>query len=57
MPDARIVVRGGTIAVDRRTTLRKAFLAPWHPMVQQIFLYALADAQRNVVIRIRNDAG
>jgi hypothetical protein len=42
----RIVVRGATTAVTRRTTFRKAFLAPWHPLVEQCWLYALADAQR-----------
>ena len=41
-----IVVAGATMALTRRTVLRKAFLAPWHPLVQQIWLYALADAQR-----------
>jgi putative transposase len=33
------------MALTRRTVLRKAFLAPWDPLVQQVFLYALADAQ------------
>jgi putative transposase len=42
----RIVVPGATTAITRRTTLRKAFLAPWHPLVEQSWLYALADAQR-----------
>jgi hypothetical protein len=42
----RIVVRGATTAITRRTNLRKAFLAPWDPLVQQCWLYALADAQR-----------
>jgi hypothetical protein len=42
----RIVVRGATTAITRRTTFRKAFLAPWHPLVEQCWLYALADAQR-----------
>ena len=32
----RIVVRGATTAITRRTTLRKAFLAPWHAMLEQI---------------------
>jgi hypothetical protein len=42
----RIVVKGATHAVTRRTTFRKAFLAPWDPRVEQCWLYALADAQR-----------
>jgi putative transposase len=42
----RIVVPGATTAITRRATLRKAFLAPWHAMVEQSWLYALADAQR-----------
>ncbi len=42
----RIVVKGATLALTRRTTFRKAFLAPWHPLVEQCWLYALADAQR-----------
>jgi hypothetical protein len=43
---ARIVVRGATTALTRRTVVRKAFLGPWHPLVDQCWLYALADAQR-----------
>ena len=46
MTAPRIVVRGATFALTRRTTCRKAFLAPWHPLVEQCWLYALADAQR-----------
>jgi len=38
-------VKGATTALVRRTNLRKAFLAPWHPMVSQISLYCLAYAQ------------
>jgi len=34
------------VAISRRATLRKAFLAPWDPRVEQAWLYALADAQR-----------
>jgi hypothetical protein len=33
-----IYVAGATISLSRRTTLRKAFLAPWHPLVNQIIL-------------------
>ena len=32
--------------MTRRTSFRKAFLAPWDPRVEQCWLYALADAQR-----------
>jgi hypothetical protein len=42
----RIIVSGATTALTRRTTLRKAFLAPFHPLVEQCWLYALADAQQ-----------
>ncbi len=41
-----IHVRGATTSICRRTTFRKAFLAPWHPLVNEIWLYALADAAR-----------
>jgi hypothetical protein len=34
------VAPGATTALVRRTTLREAFLAPWDPMVEQIYLYA-----------------
>ncbi len=47
MTSPRIIVSGATTAITRRTTLRKAFLGPWDPMVQQCWLYALADAQRH----------
>ncbi len=50
--DPRIVVAGATTALVRRTTLRKAFLAPWDPMVEQIWLYALADAQRETDVDV-----
>jgi hypothetical protein len=32
--------------------MRKAFLAPWHPMVKQIWLYSLADAQRETDVDV-----
>jgi hypothetical protein len=41
----RIVVRGATLSITRRTTFRKAFLAPWHPLVAQIWKYELAYIQ------------
>ena len=34
------------MALTRRTLLRKALLGPWDELVWQIWLYALADAQR-----------
>jgi len=49
-----IVVRGATTALTRRTTLRKAFLAPWHPLVEQLWLYCLADAQRATDVAIHH---
>jgi len=47
-----IVVPGATTAITRRTTLRKAFLAPWHPLVEGNWLYALADAQRHTDVAV-----
>ena len=46
MSPPRIIVRGATTSICRRTAFRKAFLAPWHPLVDDIFLYSLADAAR-----------
>ena len=46
MTAPRIVVKGATLALSRRTNCRKAFLAPWHPQVEACWLYALADGQR-----------
>jgi len=40
----RITVRGATTALTRRTTIRKAFFGPWHPMVEKLWLYSLDDA-------------
>ncbi len=45
MTGPRIVVAGATTALARRTTLRKSLLAPWDPLVEQCWLYALAHAQ------------
>ena len=50
----RIIVAGATTAISRRTTLRKAFLAPWHPLVSRIWLYALADAQLNTGVAVHH---
>lgn len=50
----RIIVSGATCATTRRTTLRKAFLGPWHPMVKDIWLFALADAQRALTVDIHS---
>jgi hypothetical protein len=52
MSPPRIVVAGATTALTRRTTLRKAFLAPWHPMVADCWLYSLADAQRETGVAV-----
>jgi hypothetical protein len=40
-----VVASGGITAITRRTILRKAFLAPWHELVREIWLYALALAR------------
>jgi hypothetical protein len=52
MTTPRIVVPGATMALTRRTVLRKAFLAPWDPMVDQMWLYALADAARETEVAV-----
>jgi len=42
--------------VTRRTTLRKAFLAPWHPAVNHIWQYAMAYAQHKCDVAIHTGA-
>ena len=54
MTSARIIVRGATTALTRRTTLRKAWLAPWHPLMRDIHLYSLADAQRHTDVAVHH---
>jgi hypothetical protein len=54
MTASRIVVRGATHAITRRTTFRKAFLAPWHPVAEQCWLYALAEAQRATKVAVHH---
>ena len=49
-----MIVRGATTAITRRTNGRKAMLGHWHPLVQPIVLYALADAQRQERVRIHH---
>lgn len=50
MTAARIIVPGATVAITKRTNFRKAFLGPWHPLVEQIWLYAIADAQHELEV-------
>ncbi len=50
----RIIVAGATTAITRRTTLRKAFLGPWHPLVTDIWLYSLAWAQQRTGVAIHH---
>jgi hypothetical protein len=50
----RIIVPGATTAITRRATLRKAFLAPWHPGVEQAWLYSLALAQKHTGVAIHH---
>ncbi len=52
MSDARPVVRGASYALTRRTNFRKAFLAPWHPGVDQAWLYALGHAQQQTGVSL-----
>ena len=40
-----ITVPGATIAITRRTVLRKGFLGPWDTQVKDVFLYAMARTQ------------
>jgi hypothetical protein len=47
-----IYVRGATVALTRRTTMRKAFLAPWHELVEHIRLWFLAVAQVETGVEI-----
>lgn len=51
---ARVTVSGATSAIARRCVLRKAFLAPWHPMVKEFWLYALAEAQRKLTVELHS---
>jgi hypothetical protein len=54
MTSPRMIVAGATTAVTRGTTLRKVFLSPWDPLVQQCWPYALADAQRQTGVAIHH---
>ncbi|MGF1466795.1 MAG: hypothetical protein ACFCGT_11745 [Sandaracinaceae bacterium] len=54
MSAPRIVVAGATTALSRRTTLRKAFLGAWHPLVRDCWLYSLADAQRHTRVAVHH---
>jgi hypothetical protein len=54
MTSPRMIVSGATTAITRRTTLHKAFLSPWDPLVKQCWLYALADAQRQTGMAIHH---
>lgn len=49
-----VVVRGATTALTRRTTCRKNFLGPWHPLVEDCWLYSLADAQRRTGVDVHH---
>ena len=51
---ARIVVPGQTLAVTRRTTLRKLLWTPSAPIVAQGFLYALAEAQQRYDVEVHH---
>jgi len=54
MTAPRIIVPGATIALTRRTTLRKAFLSPWHPLVKDVWLYSLAHAQHERSVAVHH---
>jgi len=46
MTQPRIMVPGATLVLRGRTTMRKAFLGVWHPLVDECWLYPLAEVQR-----------
>jgi hypothetical protein len=50
----RITVSGATTAITRRAAYRKAFVAPWHPLVRDIWLYSLAWAQHKTGVAIHH---
>ncbi|HEX5099281.1 MAG TPA: hypothetical protein VFV94_07260 [Polyangiaceae bacterium] len=52
MTATRIIVSGATTALTRRTNLRKAFVAPWDPLVSQCWLYSLAYAQQETGVAV-----
>lgn len=52
MTPPRIIVPGATTTITKRTNLRKAFLAPWHPDVNRIWQYALAAGQQKYEVAI-----
>jgi len=52
----RIIVPGATVAITRRTTMRKAFLAPWHPGVAEAYVYSMALAQRETSVAVHHAA-
>jgi hypothetical protein len=54
MPVPGIYVAGATTAITRRCAFRKAFLAPWHPLVRQVSLYSLGDAQRETGVEVHH---
>jgi hypothetical protein len=54
MTATRIIVAGATTAITRRTAFRKAFLAPWHELVREIWLYSLALAQAETEVTIHH---
>lgn len=51
---SRIIVAGATTAITRRTSFRKAFLAPWSPLVRDIWCYSLAAAQEQTGVAIHH---
>ncbi len=49
-----ITVSGATTALTRRAAFRKAFFAPWHPLVRDLWLYSLAWAQRETGVAVHH---
>ncbi len=47
-------MRGACYSLTRRTNFRKAFLAPWHPGVNQAWLYALGYAQQETGVTLHS---
>ena len=40
--------------MTRRSTMRRAFLAPWHSLVKDVWLYSLAYARREKSVAVHH---
>ncbi len=55
MTASRIIVANGTYGITRRTMFRKLFWTPSDPVVQQGYLYALAEAQQRYRVELHHN--